>query len=130
MQKRYPDYRWLMWVVLGVGLALGLFYTVMMVRGGNFGAGGLATGRDLALIFLGLHLLIAVLLGFALVAALTYGIYRLRLWLSGVLRQITAYARLGHRYVEMFSHKLAGPFIAAESRAAQAQAIWRALRRG
>ncbi len=129
MSKRYPNYRWLMGLVQVAGLVLGLVYVGAMLAGGKIGAGGLGTGRDLALIFLGLHALVAVVIGFVLVAALTYGLYHVRLWLQGALRQVTAYARLGQGYAEALSHQIAAPFIWIESRIAQTQALVRALRR-
>ncbi len=130
MQKRLPNYTWLTWVAQGIALVLGIIYCVMMVVGKQTGLGGLGTGRDIALIILGVQALAFALIGFILVAALAYGVYRLKLWLREALRQLTAYARMGHRYVEALSHKIAAPFIAVESKAAQGQAMLRGLRRG
>ncbi len=128
MLKKLPDYTPWTWVIQGLVLIVGIVYAVIAVASGALGLGGLGTARDIALIVLGIQALAVALIGFILLAALAYGLYRLKLWLRDALRQLTAYARLGHRYVEQFSRKLAAPFIAAESKVAQGQAIMRALR--
>lgn len=128
MRQKFPNYTGWTWVVQGVALVAGIIYVVMMVAGGTVGAGGLGTARDIALIVLGVQALAVALIVFVLVAALAYAVYRLKLWLRDALRKLTAYARLGHGYVEQFSRKVAAPFIKAESKAAQVQTIMRGVR--
>lgn len=128
MRQKFPNYTGWTWVVQGVALVAGIVYAVMMIVGGTVGAGGLGTARDIALIVLGVQALVVALVAFALVAALAYGVYRLKLWLRDALRKLTAYARLGHGYVEQFSRKVAAPFIEAESKATQVKTIVRGVR--
>ncbi len=74
-----------------------------------------ATPRDIALIFLSLQALVGTLLLLLLVAAVAYGIYRLRLLVRDYLRLAFGYAEKLREGVERASDAIAAPFIKAYS---------------
>jgi hypothetical protein len=83
----------------------------------------MGTARDIALIFLSLEALAIAIIPLLLLAALAYGIYRLRLVVKQYLVLAQTYALKIQTRVEQISHSAARPLIQANAKARMATTI-------
>ena len=71
----------------------------------------MGVARDIALVFLGLEALIIVLIPLILIAALAYGVYRLRLLVREYLRIAVGYAQQANDSVNEVAKSITDRFI-------------------
>ncbi len=69
------------------------------------------TARDIALVFLALEAVAVAIIPLVFLAAMAYGVYRLRRWVWWQLRQAQQYAQRAHALAERASYAVASPFI-------------------
>ncbi len=79
--------------------------------------------RDIALVFLSLEALIIVLIPLLLIAALTYGVYRLRLLVREYLRLAVGYAQQANDIVNDAAKSITDRFISIHTGAAKVSSM-------
>jgi hypothetical protein len=79
----------------------------------------MGVARDIALVFLSLEALIIVIIPLILIAALVYGVYRLRLLVREYLRIAVKYAQKANDAVKTYSTLITDRFISVHTGAAK-----------
>ncbi len=76
----------------------------------------IATARDIALVFLAIEALLIGTIPFLLIAAMAYGVHRLRRWMLDALRRLAKVLSSLQVKVEGVASKIVAPLIAVRSR--------------
>ncbi len=87
----------------------------------------MGVARDIALIFLSLEALIIVLIPLILIAALTYGVYRLRLLVKEYLQLACVYAQKANDAVKGYAKSVTDPFISLYASTAKVSGMLKRL---